>query len=122
MRYATPRQTDDRLNSTNGFTIGKRYAIIYENQFGSATVINDNGHERVIGTDGGSNAHLQRRGGSGYNSYAHCAGYFEITDSEDGGPEVACPDCEGHGANYDRNEVLVPCERCDSTGTIGVTT
>jgi hypothetical protein len=75
MRYAIPRQTDDRLNSTNGFTIGKRYEILTENEFGSATVINDNGHPRVIGTDQGSNAHLQRTTRLG-NVY--CAGYFEI--------------------------------------------
>lgn len=34
-------------------------------------------------------------------------------------PETICPGCDGHGSYYSR-DVLTPCARCDSTGTIGV--
>ena len=76
MRYAIPRQTRKLINSTNGFTIGKPYPIVQVNRWGSAHVINDNGHNRFIPTDGSSNAHLQYR----YGLEAHCAGVFEIVD------------------------------------------
>lgn len=76
MRYAIPRQTRKLLNSTNGFTIGKPYKIVSENEYGSADVLNDNGHRRVLSTDGGENGHLQYR----YGGEAHCAGVFEIVD------------------------------------------
>ncbi len=76
MRYAIPRQTRKLLNSTNGFTIGKPYQLRDVSEFGGARVINDNGHDRYIPTDGGSNAHLQYR----YGLEAHCAGVFDIVD------------------------------------------
>jgi hypothetical protein len=102
-------KADLPATSTNGFTIGRSYRIRSDNGR-VATVLNDNGHERVVPLDKGSNAHLQNAWG--------CAGYFAVYSYS----EECCPDCEGHGANYDRNEVLVRCEDCDGTGTIGATT
>lgn len=78
-KYAIPRQTDERMNSTNGFTIGMRYPLLWQNDH-VARVSNDNGHERVIPLDGGSNGHLQYRRGKGYDERCSCAGYFEIRE------------------------------------------
>lgn len=103
--YATPTLRDlptaDVL-TTNGFTIGMAYQVIrLEGSLG--VVINDNGHERVIGLDGAPSAHLK---GKFYSKrhplHAHevCVGYFQIDDVcelpfEDNDTE--CPACSGPG-------------------------
>ena len=77
--YAVPVATDERINLTNGFTIGKKYHIVWNNgRVGE--VKNDNGHSRIVALDGSLCAHLMYRNSTGDT----LAGYFKIV-AERGG-------------------------------------
>jgi hypothetical protein len=83
----TPRLLEGKVaDIANGFTIGKRYAII-KMDGNNAVVLNDNGHERSVGLDGGKSAHIKRRHqwGSDMSPYytEECVGYFEIVFQEE---------------------------------------
>jgi len=62
------------VTSTNGFTLDKRYKVQrltgYKDRL--ALVLNDNGHERIVGLDGRRSAHLL--------AHDEPAGYFEIVN------------------------------------------
>jgi hypothetical protein len=67
---------DAETNSTNGFTFGKQYPARREGT--GWRVINDNGHSRFIGPDGGGGAHLCWRSGDSYLEAVRTTGHFEI--------------------------------------------
>jgi len=80
MSYVIPHHfpAEPGPTSTNGFTLGKKYSVL-ERCNSTVTVLNDNGHERVI-IPGANSPHIVYQSGGGKLGYLlssqRCVGYF----------------------------------------------